>query len=134
MRITAAEKEDTRERIIAAAIKQFRESGFAPATTRDIAREAKLGVGTLFNYFPTKESILEHLVADACTRGEEAFATAFDKGDADSHEQSSLDENLFAHAAAILRKLKPHRKYLLAVLETSLSPLAIGPPSLRPNH
>jgi hypothetical protein len=35
-----------------------------------------------------------------------------------------LEEELFAHVAGILRKLKPYRKYLLAVLETTLSPLA----------
>lgn len=134
MRITAAEKEDTRERIIAAAVKQFREAGFAAATTRDIAREAQLGVGTLFNYFPTKESILEYLVTEACARGEAAFAAASNDEREKSPELTSLEEDLFAHVAAILRKLKPHRKYLLAALETLLSPLVSGSAPLRTNH
>src|SRR5262245_5520 len=134
MRITAAEKEDSRERIIAAAIKQFREAGFDAATTRDIAREAQLGVGTLFNYFPTKESILEHLVTEACTRGEAAFAAASNSGNDKSSEPSSLEEDLFAHVAAILRKLKPHRKYLLAALETLLSPLDRKSTRLNSSH
>ena len=134
MRITAAEKEETRDRIIAAAVKQFREAGFAAATTRDIAREAQLGVGTLFNYFPTKESILEHLVTEACARGEAAFAAASNDEREKSPEPTSLEEDLFAHVAAILRKLKPHRKYFLAALETLLSPLSSGSTPLRTNH
>jgi hypothetical protein len=47
-----------------------------------------------------------------------------------------LEEELFAHVAAGLRKLKPFRKYLTAVLDTSLSPLggesAGEPPDGRP--
>ena len=38
----------------------------------------------------------------------------------------SLEEDLFAHVAAILRKLKPYRKYLPAMLERALSPLAVN--------
>src|SRR4029077_1578618 len=39
-------------------------------------------------------------------------------------DSATLEEGLFAHVAAVLRELKPYRKYLPAVLETSLSPLA----------
>src|SRR5262249_25077403 len=39
-------------------------------------------------------------------------------------DSATLEEELFAHVAAILRELKPYRKYLPAVLDTSLSPLA----------
>jgi hypothetical protein len=50
----------------------------------------------------------------------------------------SLEENLFAHIAAILRELKPYRKYIHVALETSLSPLAADQtdnrPSLRAAH
>jgi AcrR family transcriptional regulator len=128
MRVSAATKEETRQRIIAAAVEHFKTQGFEAATTRDIARAAKLGIGTLFNYFPTKEAIVEHLVSEACAQGEEAFAAAAARdGKASDRGQPALEEDLFAHVAAILRKLKPHRKYLPAVLETSLSPLA-GPP------
>src|SRR5437762_1358294 len=139
MRVTAATKEKTRQRIIAAAVERFKAQGFDAATTRDIARAAKLGVGTLFNYFPTKEAIVEYLVDQACARAEETFAAASEHHMAAAGADGfSLEEELFAHVAAILRKLKPHRKYLLAVLETSLSPLAVAPngeqPSLRLRH
>lgn len=129
MRVSAATKEETRQRIIAAAVERFKAQGFDAATTRDIARAAKLAIGTLFNYFPTKEAIVEHLVSEACAKAEEALGTApVCDANESCAEQLSLEEELFAHVAAILRKLKPHRKYISAVLETSLSPLA-GHPS-----
>lgn len=122
MRITAAAKDETKKRILKVAQKQFAQQGFEQTTTRDIARDANIAVGTLFNYFPTKESIVENLVNEGCIRAAERFAAELERnGQKDS---LTLEEELFAHVAAVLRELKPYRKYLPAVLETSLSPLA----------
>lgn len=121
MRVTAETRSATRQRILDASQKLFAAQGFEAATTRDIARAAGIGVGTLFNYFPTKEAVAHALVAAAYELAAEKF-TADRAGDA--AEPLSLEEELFAHIAAGLRKLKPFRKYLTAVLETELSPLA----------
>src|SRR5689334_1105548 len=122
MRITAAAKDETRKRILKVSQKQFAQQGFEQTTTRDIARDANIAVGTLFNYFPTKESIVESLVSEGCARAEERFAAELEReGQRDS---GTLEEELFAQVALVLRELKPYRKYLLAVFETSLSPLA----------
>jgi AcrR family transcriptional regulator len=131
MRVTAETRAATRQRIVEAAQQQFAQRGFEATTTRDLARAARIATGTLFNYFPTKEAIALDLVAQACAEVEASFAAA-------PPEPLSLEEELFAHVAAHLRKLKPFRKYLPAVLETSLSPLATdetsGAPSLRAAH
>src|SRR3954469_3061753 len=122
MRITAAAKDETRKRILKVSQKQFAQLGFDETTTRDIARDANIAVGTLFNYFPTKESIVENLVDEGCNRAAERFAA---QHECDGQNDScTLEEEMFAHVAAVLRELKPYRKYLPAVLETSLSPLA----------
>src|SRR3954466_13516885 len=122
MRITAAAKDETRKRILKVSQKQFAQQGFEKTTTRDIARDASIAVGTLFNYFPTKESIVESLVNEACNRGAERFAAELERnGRTDAF---TLEEALFGHVAAVLRELKPYRKYLPAVFETLLSPLA----------
>jgi AcrR family transcriptional regulator len=136
MRITAATKDETRKRILKVSQKQFAQQGFEQTTTRDIARDANIAVGTLFNYFPTKESIVENLVNEGCIRAAERFAAELERnGQKDS---ATLEEELFAHVAVVLRELKPYRKYLPAVLETSLSPLAIDhsgdPISFRTAH
>src|SRR4051794_6970857 len=123
MRITAAAKDETRKRILKVSQKQFAQQGFEQTTTRDIARDANIAVGTLFNYFPTKESIVENLVNDGCIRAAERFAAQLENNS--ERDSLSVEEELFAHVAAVLRELKPYRKYLPAVLDTSLSPLAV---------
>ncbi len=119
MRVDEKTKIATRMRILDVARKLFAERGFDATTTRDIASEASIAVGTLFNYFTTKEAIAESLVNAAY----EPVARKF-SAQKDNAEPRTLEEELFAHAAAILRKLAPFRKYLPAVLETALSPLA----------
>ncbi|MEX2175652.1 MAG: TetR/AcrR family transcriptional regulator [Pirellulaceae bacterium] len=135
MRVTTETKAATRQRILEAAQSLFNRQGFDAATTRDIARAAQIAAGTLFNYFPTKESIAMCLVAEAHAQAVEHFQAGPAQ---DASEPLSLEEELFAHVAAGLRKLKPYRKYLTAVLDTSLSPLhsdqADGEPSLRVAH
>lgn len=51
------QKEQTRERIIAAAIKLYTEQGFS-APTAAIADEAQVSHGSIFVHFPTVESLL----------------------------------------------------------------------------
>jgi AcrR family transcriptional regulator len=129
MRVTTDTKNATRKRILDVAQKLFARQGFEATTTRDLARSADIAVGTLFNYFPTKESIVDVLISEACISASEGFAAAVN---------ASLEEDLFAYVAVILRKLKPYRKYLPVVLDTSLSPLAVNDagdrPSLRAAH
>jgi AcrR family transcriptional regulator len=132
MRVTAETKQATRKTILEVAQKLFTQQGFEATTTRDIAHGAQIGVGTLFNYFPTKESIALALVTDAWLRA----LSSSDASDGDERSDSeSLEEALFAQVAAVLRKLKPYRKYLPVVLETAISPATTdrenGEPSLR---
>jgi AcrR family transcriptional regulator len=116
MRITAQAKEATRQRVLDAARKLFAEEGFEAATTREIAQRAGIANGTLFNYFPTKESMALTLVAEALA------GMSAPEGDA-----ASLEEELFAYIAAGLRRLKPYRNLLRPVLETAFSPvIALG--------
>jgi AcrR family transcriptional regulator len=117
MRVTAQAKAATREKILREARRLFAESGFEATTTRDIAREAGIASGTLFNYFATKEAIVAALAGDAVA-GASATPPAY--------EGQTLEEDLFALVAAGLRKLKPLRRHLPALLETSLGPLAVA--------
>jgi AcrR family transcriptional regulator len=116
MRVTAAEKDATRRRILDAAVERFRGQGFDATTTRDIADAAGIATGTLFNYFPTKEAIVTTLAGTAIAKARTNFPH-------DSAE-TSLEEDLFAFIAAELRQLKPLRKFITPLLETTLSPLS----------
>lgn len=47
-----------REQILGAATRVFAERGFSRATTREVARQAGVSEGTIYNYFKDKESLL----------------------------------------------------------------------------
>src|SRR4051812_1669167 len=130
MRITVAEKSATRQRILDAAVAAFCARGFEATTTRDIAQSAGIAAGTLFNYFATKEAIVQSLA-------QEALHKAWSDMSAEPLAKD-LSEALFALVAAELRQLRPLRKYLLPLLESSLSPLAAqrssGDDDLRQAH
>ena len=51
-------EEDTRTRILQAALKLFASKGYDGTTTKDLAIFAKVAEGTLFRYFPNKKAIL----------------------------------------------------------------------------
>ncbi len=130
MRITAEEKEATRQRIEAAALELFRTRGFEATTTRDIAKAAQIATGTLFNYFVAKETIVAALAEEGLAK---AHATVEKQPAAET-----LEESLFTLVAAELRQLRPLRKFITPVLETALCPLASatqnGEASLRVRH
>jgi AcrR family transcriptional regulator len=120
MRVTAEEKQATRERIVAKAGELFRSRGFDATTTRDIARAAGIATGTLFNYFDNKEAVVGVLAEELLAKARAAFAI--------ERPDESLQEELFALVAAELRQLKPVRKFIAPLLETRLSPLAAARP------
>ncbi len=117
MRVTSDTKRRTRERILSAARKLFCSNGFQQTTTRDLAVEASIAAGTLFNYFPSKEHLALELVDSALDAAREEMAKS-------PIDAESLEEALFAHAATTIRHLRPHRTYVGAIVESTLSPFA----------
>ncbi len=123
MRITTEAKAAMRLKIVETAKLLFAERGFEQTTTRDIAQAAEIATGTLFNYFPTKEAIVQELV-DEALRAAEVRLSEQTSSSAGTDLEVSLDEELFAIVAAGLRALKPLRTYLSALWQTVFSPLA----------
>ncbi len=58
MKISNEQKKINRAKIIQTAIDMIIEKGYKSATMRGIAKQAGFGDATIYNYFPTKESIL----------------------------------------------------------------------------
>jgi AcrR family transcriptional regulator len=67
---------ETSERIIEAALIVFGRDGVSGATTREIARVAKVNEVTLFRYFKNKDELLRQVVLHSCKRYEQVFAEA----------------------------------------------------------
>ncbi|MDT0438222.1 MULTISPECIES: TetR/AcrR family transcriptional regulator [Streptomyces] len=64
-----ARAELTRERILAAAAHVFVEQGYAAGTTNRIAEQARVSIGSLYQYFPNKDAILAELLVRHIDRG-----------------------------------------------------------------
>lgn len=117
MRVTSAAKRETRERILAAARRLFVARGFEATTIRELAAEARIAAGTLFNYFDSKEALAVALVEEALQVGLADFRARL-RGD------EALGEQLFLHVITGLRRLEAYRSVVGTVLETALSPFA----------
>lgn len=59
---TERKKEETRKKIISVAIDLFNRQGFDGTTVEQIAEEADVAKGTIFNHFPAKEAIVHEYV------------------------------------------------------------------------
>jgi AcrR family transcriptional regulator len=57
-------KKRTRDKILAAAEELFAEKTYAGTTTREIAKRAGVGIGTVFSHFPDKPSLAGALLGD----------------------------------------------------------------------
>ena len=114
MRVTADVKEATKRKILKVSHELFRTTGFDATTTRDIAAAAEIAVGTLFNYFSTKEAVVIALATEALQRVPARPA---------DQPAGSLNEALFELISSGLRVLKPYRNFLTPVLQLTLSPL-----------
>jgi AcrR family transcriptional regulator len=60
-RPAGASGDQTRERIFAAAVETFAGVGLKGASVRDIARQARIRVSTLYHYFSSKEALYEEV-------------------------------------------------------------------------
>lgn len=54
-------REGNRERILSAALRLFTTQGFHATPTARISREAQVSTGTLFHYFPDKNTLIDQL-------------------------------------------------------------------------
>lgn len=68
-------RQQREEQILAAATRLFAEHGFAAANTQVLAEQLGVGKGTIFRYFPTKES----LFLAAVDRGMRKLKTSVDR-------------------------------------------------------
>jgi AcrR family transcriptional regulator len=78
---------EAQERILEAAARVFAEWGYSAGTTNRIAEAAGMSVGSLYQYFPNKDSILVALVRRHVDEGAARLASLW----ADAQDVTSLD-------------------------------------------
>src|SRR5918997_2719819 len=71
---TEARKAATRERIVAAALEQVAEGGFASAGVQAVAARAGVAVGTVYRHFPSKADLFAEVFRRAAEHELAVFA------------------------------------------------------------
>lgn len=61
-RVTAGHDISTRDRILLVAARLFRYNGFATTSLREIAKEAGITAGSIYNHFTSKDEILDEVL------------------------------------------------------------------------
>ena len=80
-------KDDVRNRIDRAALKEFRDKGYAGASMKGIASEANTSVGNLYKYYRSKEELYEKLIGTVYERLV-GYIQQFDKVNLDERAQA----------------------------------------------
>src|SRR5215470_18786 len=111
-----ANKEKTKQAILAAALKLFAEKGFYNTSTRAISRKAGIAEGTLFNYFETKEDLALYFFEREMDEGIEWY-----EGNR-RMKRADLAEKLFAIIQHSLERLEPYEEFIGAVYLRALAP------------
>ncbi|MES9969049.1 MAG: TetR family transcriptional regulator [Candidatus Thiodiazotropha sp.] len=120
MKVSKQDKALTRKRILQAASDVISEKGFKSASMREIARRAEVGDATIYNYFPTKESLLYGY----CEEKQHAVAQALKQID-DFHEYT-LREQLQQLTETELALWLPDREFLSEVFTLTFSAPVAG--------
>ena len=68
MGLREEKKERQRQAILEMAVTMFRERGFEQTRVQDVTDRLRISEGTFFNYFPTKQSVLDAAAVDLLDR------------------------------------------------------------------
>lgn len=105
--VNPARHEARRLAIIDAALTCFARDGYDGATTAAICREAGIGSGTFFHYFPTKLGVLLAMLELGTREEQEWFAAQEGRDDArgvlDDYVAHTADEMADARVAGLVR-------------------------------
>ncbi len=110
-----AKSEETRARILNAALASFRVRGFDAATMRDIAEEAGVATGAAYYYFPSKEAIVLDFYRRSCDEMQPRIDEAL-------QDSGGLEDRLRAVIRVKLTQFAPNRGVLRALLRNGADP------------
>ncbi|GAA4799855.1 TetR/AcrR family transcriptional regulator [Streptomyces ziwulingensis] len=116
----------TRERILDAAAHVFGEYGYAAGTTNRIAEQARVSIGSLYQYYPNKDAILLELVTRHLDSGRDFVERRLEQGLPDSLEgvlrlsvRAAIDNHLDdPRLLRVMMEQAPRSPELLAKVKT----------------
>ena len=112
---TTAKAEETRERILDAALTLFREQGFDDTTMRDIAEKASVATGAAYYYFRSKEDLVMAFYARAADEARDVVPERVGRS-------RDLKKRLRAVIDQKFEQFGEHRKLLIALVRIGIDP------------
>ena len=110
-----AKSDDTRQRILDAALELFRRDGFDAATMRDIARQAGVATGAAYYYYPSKDAIVMDFYRRSSAEMQPRLARVLET-------ESALEGRLRETIRVKLDHFTPDRDVLRALLRNGADP------------
>ena len=110
-----AKADETRQRILDAALDLFRRDGFDTATMRDIARQAGVATGAAYYYYPSKEAIVMDFYRRAADAMQPKLSEVLDK-------ERVLEGRLRETIRVKLAHFAPDRDVLRTLLRNGADP------------
>jgi AcrR family transcriptional regulator len=107
--------EETRNRILDAALRLFRERGFAETTMRDVAAAAGVATGAAYYYYRSKEELVLAFYVRTDQEARPLFAEALAKS-------KKLDRRMRGLIEAKFTQFAEHRALLTALLKAGVDP------------
>jgi AcrR family transcriptional regulator len=107
--------EETRTRILDAALKLFRERGYEKATMRAIAEEAGVSVGNAYYYFASKERMIQAFYARTHAEHMALAGPALER-------QRTLKGRLSALMETKLETIEPYHRFAGILFKTAADP------------
>jgi AcrR family transcriptional regulator len=106
---TEARRAETRERIVAAAIDQLADGGYASANVHTVALRAGVATGTLYRHFPSKSELFAEVFRRASARELAVMAETAAHHELPARERIAVGAETFARRALA----EPTRAYAL---------------------
>lgn len=108
-------KEATRQRILDVSLELFRDKGFRQTTMRDVSKQVGIALGTIYNYFPTKENIPLFFFEQALERVQQRFPE-------ERTAEMAFEEEIFLLIALQLEEVEPYQDFLHLMVAQAASP------------
>lgn len=113
--VKSPKSEETRMRVLQAALSLFRKRGFDAVTMRDIAQEAGVATGAAYYYFPSKDAIVLDFYRRSCEDMQPELEEAL-------RGANGLEERLSRLIRVKLTYFAPNRGVLRALLKNGADP------------
>ncbi|MCI0414393.1 TetR family transcriptional regulator [bacterium] len=116
MIVKVKKSEETRRRILEAALELFREKGFEQTTMREIAERASMALGAAYYYFDSKEKLVFAYYQASLEEMQEYIARPT------IQEVRSLKERLQLVLDYKFRQMRPYRSFLGVLFRVAADP------------